>query len=69
MGAPRDFRTRTTAGASGPLGEVERRPRPRPFKAVALVDRPRVPLRVSRGAAAADGVGAIGLGAASPCSI
>lgn len=68
MGAPRDFSTRTTAGANGPLGEVERRPRPRPFKAVDLVDRPRVPLRVSRGTAAA-GLGAIGLGAASPCSI
>lgn len=71
MGAPRDLSTRTTAGANGPLGEVERRPRPRPFKAVALVERPRVPLRVSRGtaAAAAAGLGAVGLGAASPCSI
>ena len=67
MGAPRDLSTRTTAGANGPLGDVERRPRPRPFKAVDLVGRPRVPLRVSRGAAA--GLGAIGLGAASPCSI
>jgi hypothetical protein len=68
MGAPRDFSTRTTAGANGPLGEVERRPRPRPFKAVDLVVRPRVPLRVSRGTAAA-GLGATGLGGASPCNI
>jgi len=67
MGAPRDFSTRTTAGASGPLGEVERRPRPRPFRAADLVDRPRGPLRVSRGTAT-DGLGVIGLGASSTCS-
>ena len=68
IGAPRDLSTRTTAGANGPLGEVERRPRPRPFKAADLVDLPRVPLRVSRGTAAA-GLGATGLGGASPCNI
>jgi hypothetical protein len=69
MGAPRDFRTRTTAGARGPLGEVERRPRPRPFKAAVLVVRPRLPLRVSRGASsAAAKVGVTGLAVVSPCN-
>jgi hypothetical protein len=68
MGAPRDFRTRTTAGANGPLGEVERRPRPRPFKAAAALGaRPRLPLRVSRGAAAS--VGVTGFAAVSPCNM
>jgi hypothetical protein len=68
MGAPRDFRTRTTAGANGPLGEVERRPRPRPFKAAATLGaRPRLPLRVSFGAAAS--VGVTGFAAVSPCNI
>jgi hypothetical protein len=68
IGAPRDFRTRTTAGANGPLGEVERRPRPRPFKAAGLVDRARLPLRVvSRGSGAK--LGATGLAAVSPCNI
>ena len=66
MGAPRDFRTRTTAGANGPLGDVERRPRPRPFNAAPLVDRPRLPLRVSRGVGARLGV--TGLAAVSPCN-
>jgi hypothetical protein len=67
MGAPRDFRTRTTAGANGPLGEVERRPRPRPFKATAAFGaRPRLPLRVSRGAAVS--VGVTGFAAVSPCN-
>jgi len=67
MGAPRDFRTRTTAGANGPLGEVERRPRPRPFKATALVARPRLPLRVSRGVVGAR-LGVTGFVAVSPCN-
>jgi hypothetical protein len=62
MGAPRDFSTRTTAGASGPLGEVERRPRPRPFKAAALVVRPRGPLRVSFGTTVGE-LGGVGFGA------
>jgi hypothetical protein len=70
MGAPRDFRTRTTAGANGPLGEVERRPRPRPFKAAATLGaRPRLPLRVSRGAAVSASVVVTGLAAVSPCNM
>src|ERR1700747_3725313 len=69
IGAPRDFRTRTTAGANGPLGEVERRPRPRPFKAAALGDRLRLPLRVSRGVVGARlGVTVTGFAAVSPCN-
>jgi hypothetical protein len=69
IGAPRDFKTRTTAGANGPLGEVERRPRPRPFKAAGLVDRARLPLRVSRGSGVAKLGVVTGLATVSPCNI
>jgi hypothetical protein len=47
IGPLRDFSTRTTAGAKGPLGEVDRRPRPLPFNAGDPDRRPRPVARLA----------------------
>jgi hypothetical protein len=57
MGDSLDLRTLTTAGASGPVGDVDRRPRPLPgdTTGAAFLARPRLGTE-RRGAAAARGV-------------